>query len=176
MIDERNKTIILCSILKKECKDHLINQQMIADKIGKSKQYVSFVMNGVQPINHIFMEGVLSLCEKNIRFNYNEHYQERISELLDDYLVEYCYYSDDYYLKKIQEYLSDEMYFSYACPEYLAMQCALSYQANKINELEFWFITIDKYFNEMMIQSKTALLVYLLIKSEWQIDNNNFFF
>ena len=170
MIEEKKQNVILSEILKIECEKHLISQQNLANAIGKSKQYVNFVLNGSQPANPAFVNSVLQLCGHNVRFNYSVHYHEKMSDLMDSYLNEYCYYMDDYYLQKVKESLTEEMYYSYACPEYLAMQCAVNYQMNNFTELEYWIDQIEKTYEKIVSESLNATLMYLIIKAEYLID------
>ncbi|MBP3399608.1 MAG: hypothetical protein J6K75_07620, partial [Erysipelotrichaceae bacterium] len=174
MLNGESKTLIISSLLKKECRENLITQQMITEQVGKSKQYVSFVISGTLSASPEFVKTVLAMMNKNIQFNYNENYKNRMEELVDDYLSEYCYKMDDYYLKKAEEVLCEDMYYSFACPEFLALQCAVNYRLKKYDDVNYWIKVIEKHYKEMLKTSSGSILLYLLIKSEVQIDQNNF--
>lgn len=131
-------------------------------------------MNGTLSVSPSFVKDVFAMMNKNIQFNYSEDYKARMHELVADYLSEYCYKMDDYYLKKAEETLCEEMYYSFACPEYLALQCAVNYRLSKFDDVNYWIELIEKHYKEMLKTSSNSMLLYLLIKSEVQIDNNKF--
>lgn len=170
-LEENAKKIIIANLLKKECNDALLSQQVIVKETEKSKQYVSSIFTGNGAINKKFVDQVLMMaCGQ--KFNFNDDFQNTISQLLSDYLVEYAHMSDGDIGREVDSYLNEQTYFSYACPEFLALKCARLYKNNELKKLERMVSMIELNFIDAIKSRDEVYLLFLMIKSEYQTDTD----
>ena len=170
MKDDNSKMKIISSLIKRECKENGITQKQICDKTRMSKQYVSSFFAGTAVVNTHFISTVISMWDCNLRFNLNENYLKRTQEFLADYLVEYCYKSDDYYLNSLKKVLTNEMKYSLAFPEYLALTAAFKYNKEEIQSAKKWIEETEKWHIKCLKDNPDAYLLFLMIKAEMEID------
>ena len=170
MKDESRKMRIISSLIKRECKENRINQKQICDKTRMSKQYVSSFFSGTSVINTRFISDVISMWGNQLTFNLNENYLKKTQDFLSDFLIEYCYKSDNYYLNSLEKVLTIEMKYSLAFPEYLALTAAYKYNKEGIESTKKWIEETEKWHLTCLEENRVAYLLFLMIKAEMEID------
>lgn len=138
MLEENVKKVIIANVLKHTCNNALLSQKAIVEKTGKSKQYVSTIFNGTGAINHQFIDQVLDTACHH-KFNHNDHFQNKISNFLSSFLTEYSYKVNYDLPDYLNDCLNENTFYSYACPEYLALKCAVHYRKKEFSELKNGF-------------------------------------
>lgn len=169
MLEESTKKIIIANLLKYTCNNALLSQKNIVDKTGKSKQYVSTIFNGTGAINHQFIDQVLNTACHH-KFNHNDYFQNKISDFLNDFLTEYSYKVNYDLPEYLNDCLNENAFYSYACPEYLALKCAVHYRKKEFSELKKWISIIETDFIDSLKLRHEAYVLFLMIKAEYQMD------
>ena len=88
------------------------------------------------------------------------------------HLIDYAFLLAPNRTEELDSFLNEKLYWSYACPEYLALKCALEYHKGNTKTLLDLICMIEQNFMESIRFRKKAYLLFLMIKAEIQTDTD----
>lgn len=166
MFNEAQERKIITTILRYKINQSIYSLEEIARKINRSKQNLSQIINGKVLFNPTIVQEIFTILDNGKRYDFSWTTQERVYNVFEECLNEYCYAVSDNYIQQLDKYLSEEMFYSNACPEYLILSCLSLYKKKDYKKLEECFYSIENGLKEMF--TFEHLQFYSILKAEYE--------
>lgn len=166
MFNEVQERKIITTILRYKINQSVYSLEEIAYKINRSKQNLSQIINGKVLLNPAIIQKIFNVLDDKEKYDFSWTVQERVYNVFEECLNEYCYAISDNYIQQLDGYLSKEMFYSNACPEYLILSCLALYKKKDYKKLEEYFYSIENGLKEMFTFEHYQF--YSILKAEYE--------